>query len=91
MQYLAFNFETVPSGMHLQQKTHVPGRILDSAWRMSTSSHVPFASNAEISFTAASNYPWWLTVSAITSSKGKVSRSELDALNTKGVKKPFSW
>ena len=31
------------------------------------------------------------TVSAIASLKVKVSRSELDALNTKGMKKPFSW
>ena len=51
---------------------------------MSTSSHVPFASNVGISFVTASNHPWQFLTLAITSSKqGQGIRIQVGCLEHK--------
>ena len=54
MQYLALYFLISPSGDLLTWNTQVPGRILDLASEIGTSTHMPLASRAEISACAVS-------------------------------------
>ena len=54
IQYLALYFLISPSGDLFTRNTQVPGRILDLASEIGTSTHVPLDAKAEISAYAAS-------------------------------------
>ena len=51
-QYLALNLVMIPVGDLLQWNTHIPGRILEDASEVETSTHVSLLSSGVISLWA---------------------------------------